>query len=186
MTTVNSRDIFLVALVYFLPTDSRIVEIGVLHGDFSKDLLGILNPKTLYLIDPYEVSCEMYSGGINMPTAYSTEEDYLGVIQRFEKDIERGRVVVERKYSYDAVDYHHDKSIDLVYLDGSHRRGDVRKDLRDWLPKLKDSGLMCGHDYILMEGFGVIEAVDEFCNEHSFEMILFNENGGDWALKKKL
>jgi len=44
---------------------------------------------------------------------------------------------------------------------------------------------MCGHDYTDAYGFGVVKAVDEFCKEHDFEMIILNNNGFDWALKHK-
>jgi hypothetical protein len=62
---------------------------------------------------------------------------------------------------------------------------DLKSDLKDWQPKLKLDGFMCGHDYIEHEDFGVINAVDEFCETSDFEMFLLNKNGGDYALKRK-
>ena len=43
---------------------------------------------------------------------------------------------------------------------------------------------MCGHDYTGNYSDHVIKAVDEFMVEHNFEMIILNENGGDFALRK--
>jgi hypothetical protein len=46
---------------------------------------------------------------------------------------------------------------------------------------------MAGHDYVKYSNFGVIQAVDEFCEEHGYEMIILNNNefdSFDWALMK--
>lgn len=48
------------------------------------------------------------------------------------------------------------KSIDLLFLDGSHYYKDVKRDIKLWLPKVK--GVIAGHDYDNPE---VKKAVDE-------------------------
>lgn len=185
MKAVLNRSEFVFELYQNLPMKCHAVEIGVLHGDFSEMLLKALNPKVLILVDPYEKGGDQYGKELNnLSTAYSDENDYLNLLKRFEKQIESGQVVVSRKYSYDAVDYISDGSLDLIYHDASHKYSDIKKDLNDWLPKLKDDGIMAGHDYVILDEFGVEQAVKEFIEEHGFEMILFNLDGGDWALKK--
>jgi len=39
-----------------------------------------------------------------------------------------------------------DRSLDLVFIDGDHRRESVARDVRAWLPKLRYGGLIAGHD----------------------------------------
>ena len=92
-------------------------------------------------------------------------------------------MVILRDYSYDAVKTIKDNYFDFIYLDGSHLLKDVKRDLKEWFPKLKKGGIMAGHDYIEDEDFGVIEAVNNFSNITGMKMFLFNQNGGDWALK---
>ena len=40
-----------------------------------------------------------------------------------------------------------DASIDIVYIDGDHRYEAVKKDIELWMPKLKDDGILSGHDF---------------------------------------
>lgn len=189
MITVKNREDFLRALMMYLPSNPVCVELGVLHGDFSKMILDILNPSKLVLVDPYITYAEgeRYGSELDyLPKAYSTPEQYQELLKRFEKEISLKQVFVEKKFSYEVVDCFPIRHFDCFYQDASHLYNDVRRDLNDWLPNVKESGQICGHDYREFSNFGVIQAVDEFCKEHNFEMIIFNENGGDYALRKKM
>jgi hypothetical protein len=187
MVKVNSREDFLKELSKLVPAASSGVEIGVLWGDFSRLILDIINPKLLLLIDPYMINKETYGSALNYsPTAYSTEVDFANILMKFSQEIIFGQVMIARKFSYDVVKRIADNTYDFVYHDGSHLYHDVKRDLNDWLPKLKDNGIICGHDYVSLYGFGVVQAVDEFCKENNFEMIILNSDGGDWAIKKKI
>jgi len=184
MKVVESRDEFLKECWLELPiVNCYCIEIGVFRGDFSKMILDIIEPDELYLIDPFELSKEKYSSGLT--TAYSDEEDYQLVLNRFKDEIKERKVIINRGYSFDIVELYSDARFDFIYLDGSHLYKDVKRDLNDWLPKLGIDGLMCGHDYIDDTDFGVKRAVNEFCRENNFEMFLFNQQGGDFALRRK-
>ncbi len=180
MKKVNFRTEFLKEVLAIIGEKCYAVEIGVLNGDFSQMILYILNPRSLHLIDPFETSKKKYLDGLT--TAYSTEIEYENVLKRFR---ENKNVIINREYSYNANPGYFSKSIDFIYIDASHLYEDVKRDLNDWLPKLKSGGILAGHDYITLNDFGVIQAVDEFCIENNFEMVILNTNGGDWALKRK-
>lgn len=182
MTIVNDRTEFLNEVKKLVPNNCTVAELGVLYGDLSEMILDILNPEKLALIDPYNKNNDTYQSGLT--TAYSDESDYQNLIRRFENEIIFGTVTVIRKFSYDAVKDYPDGSFDLVYIDACHLYEDVKRDLNDWLPKLKSGAIISGHDYDKIADFGVIEAVDEFAKDNKFEMVIFNKNGGDWALKK--
>ena len=141
------------------------VEIGVLYGDFSQMILDIIDPGTLYLIDPYgvnadndirEVQDELY-GRNQMKTAYSTKDDYDRLRVRFAEQIKNWQVIAERSYSYNAARIFADEIIDAAYIDSCHKYKSTKEELRLYLPKLKSGGLMCGHDYNIP---GVKQAVD--------------------------
>lgn len=187
MIKVQSRESFLEVVSGFLPENPIAAELGVFQGDFSEMIFKILNPYRLYLIDPFKIGTATYGPSFNnQPIAYSTEADYKILKERIEADNEFAQVaIIHKKYSHEAVHSFRNNEIDFIYHDASHHYYDVKLDLKGWLPKLKPGGIMAGHDYINLHGFGVIQAVDEFCTENNFEMIILNENGGDFALKRK-
>ncbi len=53
-----------------------------------------------------------------------------------------------------------DKSVDLIFVDGSHDYESVKRDLDVWAPKVSVGGIICGHDYHPGTP-GVVRAVDE-------------------------
>lgn len=57
-------------------------------------------------------------------------------------------------YSYEAADYFLDNSVDCLFLDAGHSFEAVIKDIKAWLPKMKDGSIMAGHDYTAWEGVG--------------------------------
>jgi predicted O-methyltransferase YrrM len=40
-----------------------------------------------------------------------------------------------------------DQSIDFIYIDGNHQYSSVKEDILAWLPKIKNGGIISGHDY---------------------------------------
>jgi hypothetical protein len=177
MQIVNDRQEFLNALDL---KDKYCVEIGVFRGDFSKMILE-KNPLYLYLVDPFEHSLETYGEG-QITTAYSDGDDLRIVRARFKDD---KRVIIKKNYSHDIVNTFQDNYFDFIYHDASHLYKDLKRDLKEWLPKLKEGGIMAGHDYIDNYKDYVIRAVDEFWEQYNFEMFLFNQQGGDFALRRK-
>lgn len=64
-----------------------------------------------------------------------------------------------------------DKSLDLVFIDGDHRYDFVKQDILRWLPKIRDGGILCGHDSeyhysSLLEK--TKESIDRDCNNREF------------------
>lgn len=175
MKTVNSREEFLREVLSIVGENCSAVEIGVLKGEFSEMIFEILKPNKLFLIDPFEISEQKYKDGL--ATAYSTEIDYQIVMNKFE--------FVDRRYSYNAVHSYEGRSLDFIYIDACHLYECVKQDLNDWRYKLKKGGVIGLHDYANINDFGVVKAVDDFCIEHKFEKIIYNNKGHDVALKKK-
>lgn len=62
------------------------------------------------------------------------------------------------KSSYEASKLFDDKYFDLIFIDANHNYEYVKEDILSWLPKLKNNGIISGHDY---DWVGVRKAVDE-------------------------
>jgi hypothetical protein len=154
------------------------VEIGVHKGNFSKMIYDILDPSILYLIDPWEVGSDknsptkQYSGVLDgLNTAYSNNDEMIEVQSKFEKEINKNKVIIKKGFSYDRVVDFSDQYFDFIYIDATHFYESVKADLNMYYPKLKKNGLMCGHDYANYSNFSVIPAVDEFILEKNAKMI---------------
>jgi hypothetical protein len=52
-----------------------------------------------------------------------------------------------RKSSVEAAKDYADASLDFVFIDGDHRYECVLEDIKAWLPKIKNLGVIAGHDY---------------------------------------
>lgn len=56
-----------------------------------------------------------------------------------------------------------DKSLDFVFIDANHTYEDVKKDIAAYMTKIKDGGIIAGHDYC-EDWPGVVQAVTEMFN----------------------
>jgi predicted O-methyltransferase YrrM len=59
----------------------------------------------------------------------------------------RDRLTFYRKTSLEAADAVQDGSQDLVFIDAAHDYDSVLEDIAVWRPKLRDGGILAGHDF---------------------------------------
>lgn len=82
------------------------------------------------------------------------------------EDFDRNMKPVEGKYfvikgnSIECSKQFPDKYFDFVFIDANHTYEDVKADILAYLPKIKDGGVIAGHDYC-DDWKGVIQAVNE-------------------------
>jgi hypothetical protein len=165
-------------LVSFLPHGAVGAEIGVAQGDFSEVLLDRARPARLHLIDPWSAqeaddrAAVAHLGEVSRssgpwgPPAHDAlgDQQFSAACQRFSK---RPEVSIHRQFSYKVAREFPDRYFDFVYIDANHTYEYVLQDLLDFAPKVKDDGLIMGHDFF--EGavsreyhYGVIDAVQRF------------------------
>jgi hypothetical protein len=65
-------------------------------------------------------------------------------------------LVVCRNFTSVCVERFPDNYFDMIYVDARHDYKGVLKDLRDWWPKLREGGIMAGHDYLVQHDIDVI------------------------------
>lgn len=140
-----------------LPKNSCGAEIGVWKGDFSAEILALVQPRALHLVDPWEKN-EDTTNRSSTVTRSQVELDqvYREVVDRF-----AGRpVIIHRGRSIDVAACWQE-SLDWVYIDGIHTYEAVSADLAAWWPHLADdrNAMIAGHDTHIR---GVWQAVDDF------------------------
>lgn len=65
-----------------------------------------------------------------------------------------------RKTSVEAAKDVPDGSIDFCFIDMGHTKEEVQQDIIAWLPKVKNGGILCGHDYEPNTWMSVVEGVN--------------------------
>lgn len=169
------------AFLESLPKQGRCAEIGVLRGGNSKSILEVCQPIELILVDPWRIPDKSLPYKWARMQQPDLDQMYEGVVNAFSS---YPHVKIVRKPSLEAAPTFIDQYFDFVYIDGSHRYDDVLADLEAWLPKIKNNGLLCGHDYDTTDvskkkGDGVFAAVNDFCNKYDLQVISVSKKPSD-------
>lgn len=146
------------------------IEVGVWRGDFSARILQRCAPRRLTLIDPWRVNLkpEYSRAWYGERTSQATMDgNHAFVLDRFQDEIARGAVRVDRRPSAEALADMPQESADFIYVDGDHTYDSVLSDLRLGYRVLKTGGLLCGDDYWLggWWGDGVVRALHQAASE---------------------
>jgi SAM-dependent methyltransferase len=67
-----------------------------------------------------------------------------------------------RSTSVEAANQFEDNSLDAVYIDGEHLYDYIRSDVQAWKDKIKDGGILCGHDYDHNHSLSIDKILREF------------------------
>ena len=178
----------------WLPPGCRVAEIGIADGDsvihLAKRLLQHNKTFKIYAVDNMQ-----YGGYIQMKTIYENLIKH-GVAQYVE---------VIPKDSLEAAKDFNDGYLDFCFIDSSHEYLQTKKEIPVWYDKVKDLGLLSGHDVFLYDTVmkAVLETVPEYITREPLpdgqifepEKILhfFNTSSGygiyeikkDWYIKLK-
>lgn len=126
--------------------DATMVEIGSFAGESTAIFAD--NVKYIFAIDPWENGPEDLKD-------YDMNEIKKEFFERMKDKKNCSAVITTSEL---ASEQFKDESLDAIYIDGSHKYEDVKKDLILWIPKVKKGGIISGHDYIMHE---VNKAVNE-------------------------
>jgi len=169
--------------------DSHFVEIGSWKGRSAAFMaVEIINSKKnikFDCIDTWEGSLEHNESDKTWVTEFKNDKDFL--YSSFLKNTQSVSDVINpiRKRSHDAASLYKNRSLDFIFLDGSHEYKDVLLDLQLFYPKLKRGGIIAGHDYANF--VPVRQAVSEFfkCDSLWDGYWMIGEDG-EWGPSKPL
>lgn len=157
-----------------MPKNSICAEVGVFRGDFSRDILKIVKPRKLFLIDAWTYSKDYHA------TNYSNDANQANYNLNYERTKQRmlGKQNVEiiRGRTEETLKSFPNNYFDWIYLDADHRYEFIKKDLEQAFLKVKPLGFITGDDYVdnieeSTKFFGVIKAVTEFKSTHSVRLL---------------
>lgn len=125
-------------------------EIGVDRGRFSEYMFKVIPDLELLCVDPWRWKLRGASR-------------YKSTVERLKEK----QATIIRKTSLEASLEIPDGSLDFVYIDGDHTFDFVMTDLIVWGQKVREGGIISGHDYYRFRRAGVIPAVDIYTKQHN-------------------
>lgn len=147
-----------------------IVEVGSWKGRSTK-ALGGATPGVVYSIDNWKGATN--PADVTAIEARTKGDDYIYEVYRTNlfDEIRAGKVVPIRADSGKGVEQLvrllAGRQVDMVFIDGDHAYQSVKADIENYLPVLRDGGLMSGHDGAAMFP-GVVRAIGELMPGYSF------------------
>jgi len=137
----------------------NIVEVGVWKGHSLSFLANLLKGSgiNIHAVDLFEDSYE-YDEFEGIPEyKHKIFDIFMENLKRVgvEDDIN-----IIKGYSWDMADEFEDNSLDIVFIDADHEYESVKKDINAWYPKVKQGGIIAGHDWFSHPG--VSKAIVEY------------------------
>lgn len=132
-----------------------VAEIGSYMGRSTK-ALALATAGKVFAIDTWYGSEEDEEG--EKTRAVPPDELYAAFIRNMRDEIISGKVIPLRCDSVQGANLLQDYKFDVIFLDAGHDYEWVTRDIKAWLPLLKQGGVMIGHD---LPHPRMVEALDE-------------------------
>lgn len=155
-----------------LPYECRVAEIGVADGKSLLCLAAKLEHYKKYALVIGIDNC-----------AYGHDSQRNEIL----KHINKSKLDVDflQMSSLDASCKFNDGYFDFVFLDSSHTYEQTKAEIRLWIHKIKDGGILAGHDYDLVNSEGVVYAVNELIREEDLQLQATKNECGVWWFTKR-
>jgi len=135
------------------PDGQSIVEVGSQWGWWAHRAAKQLPHATIWCVDPWREDRKSH--------------EHWGANNFYEWQLNVGQWLGERVFglrgtSEEVVDYFQPGELDMVFIDGDHTPEGIALDLKLWVPKVRQGGLILGHDWDGIWGKHVRPAVTEY------------------------
>lgn len=197
----NHNRIVLLKEIYNKIQPRRACEVGVQQGIYSKEILMHMpSLEKLYLIDIWE-QLTNYVDNANVDNKHQ-QKYYKQTLSNTQEWAEK--IAILRGYSTVMCDEIPDSSLDWVYIDTRHDYKGVSEDIKKYWPKVRDGGIISGHDYLTsgqvkkmtprqnwsicydgsIEPRAVKGAVDDFASSVKRDVFVTNDKWPSWSIFK--
>ena len=176
-------------ILKLIPPDSTGAEIGVFKGDFSKLILKHAKPQKVHFIDGWWTLYGEYFPDWGRYTNYGklkTRDAYESFIRKIQPYRKQSDIKIHVGNNLEILKSLPDNYFDWVYIDSSHEFDHTYQELIILKDKIKENGIIMGHDFITDESnihYGVKKAIDTFIIEYKYH-IYYLDTFTQWAIKK--
>ena len=152
----NMEDQYL-ELLENTPENGIFVELGAYKGKSTSFICTEMINKgrniKFYAIDTFEGD----SGSNDLKEVEAYKQ--VNVSKMYEEFVENTKHLYKvlepiKSKSDEAAKLFLDNSVATIFIDAGHSKDAVIKDIKAWLPKMKNGAIMAGHDYTAWEGVG--------------------------------
>jgi len=158
-------------LLSLIPKKCKFLELGVFRGEFAKEILQVVSPCELYLVDIW--MGEMGSGdkdGTNYVKINDMQSVYIGLLHQVKN---KSNIHLIRCESVPFLQSCEENYFDAIYVDADHSETAVYNDMVNSLRVIKQGGMLMGHDY----HHQIKTAVDRFCSDYNQTIIDITDDG---------
>lgn len=148
-------------------------ELGVFKGDFSQILLNSNKFKELHLVDLFSGNVESGDKNGNNVEVINGDLLFNNVIKRFANTC----AVIHKRDSVSFLRSCPDRYFDFIYIDTNHQYQQTLDELELSMKKVKNSGLICGHDYNEQGFKELFNAVNDFSSKNNIPFTTTTEDG---------
>ena len=171
--------------------NKKICELGVFRGKNLWDLAMLSDADLVVGIDAWDQKID------HLWTQETHDQNYNYVMQKVVEKIKRKCHKIDIKILRGdhsiLVKEFDNEYFDYVYIDSDHSYECVKKDINQWYPKIKEGGIIAGHDYCKRTVkrdtgttvFGVIKAVDEFITNNRINNFYVTPLCQSWIIIKE-
>ena len=156
-----------------LPRFSTIAEVGVANGSsaifLAEALLNMNKRFKFYFIDSLSYGQEYQHREILRNTCEAELGEWCEIIPAS---------------SVEASCMFPDNHFEFVFIDASHKFEWTKADVRCWYPKVKDHGILAGHDYNSEEGAEVKQAIDICIPKNKLDIVPTAKACNVWQTRK--
>ena len=140
------------AMLAKMPKGGVAAEVGVWNGAFSQAILDVTEPRSLTLIDPWD----LLAGQASETWTHEKHEDARAMREMYDSVVDRNAsnpaVDIRKGFSAEVLETFPDNHFDWVYIDGNHLYDFVRRDVEISFDKVRPGGCIAGDDFLLETG----------------------------------
>jgi len=158
-------------LLSLVDKQCKMVELGVFRGEFAKDIIQIIRPSELFLVDIWDG--EMGSGnkdGDNYVKITDMKSIYLNLIHQTKP---YNNIHVVRSDTVSFLRSCEENYFDAIYVDADHSEQAVYNDMIESFRVIRPGGYLMGHDY----HHQIKIAVDKFCVDYKQKVVYVTDDG---------